>query len=163
MIRNQFLIKVMAFVMLAGSVFFALDVEESLSSRSWPTTTGEVVAHRIEKGCGVKRGMFYAQPIYSYTVGGERLISNRIVNKVGGCLDTESHARSWLESNYPIKLTLTVYYDPGNPKSAFLRKGKVSAIEVFMAALLLIISLFSFIALNRLKFTPTVKVIIDRS
>jgi hypothetical protein len=79
--------------MLAGAGWFALDILESPSDRDWPSIPGAVIGYRANKGCGVRRSMYFVQPIYAYAVDGNAFASNRIANAIGGCANTQAGAR----------------------------------------------------------------------
>ncbi|MBZ0286919.1 MAG: DUF3592 domain-containing protein, partial [Anaerolineae bacterium] len=127
-------------------VFLALRASRRASvSRSWPATTGKVLAAGIEprRGHSSNGGSYtsyYPVVQYEYTVNGQRYLGNRINvgNEVG--YGWTNMAQRQIDGYAPGS-SVAVFYDPNEPANAVLERtaGTSGKIYWFVAILIFVI------------------------
>jgi hypothetical protein len=116
---------VMSLVCLAaGAGLMALGVSRlrhGYRSRSWPTVPGVIRASEIRLGrtSGAERPSMDVHIEYEYTVGGERLVSDR----AGFGSPLRVKGMRAMVDRYPAGARVSVAYDPADPRRAVLEPG----------------------------------------
>jgi hypothetical protein len=96
------------------------------ASRSWPATTGQISAGRVEvthnRGDEDTADSITYTPVvqYQYWTGNQWLYGDRI-GFVGRGFSTQRQAQAVL-ANYPVGATVTVYFNPAKPAQAVLER-----------------------------------------
>lgn len=140
MVAIPFVIVALVFVYLAIRASRKASV-----SRSWPATTGKVLAAGIEPRTGRSGSSGYSTsyyPVvqYEYTVNGQRYLGNRITfgGQVG--YGWTNMAQNQI-ANYNPGSSVAVFYDPNEPANAVLERtaGTSGKIYWFVAILIFVI------------------------
>jgi hypothetical protein len=110
------------------------------AAEQWPTADGLVISAEIIKRVSKSDDefdTFIPQVRYAYVVNGARCEANVIQIGLGeqGYIQ-EQQARDHL-SRYPVGTTVSVRYDPGNPRAAVLEIGQVGASRKLFAGAIL--------------------------
>jgi hypothetical protein len=86
------------------------------------SVNGQIVSSRVNE-YNDKQGARQYRPmvIFSYPVGAERYMSNRVAS--GGFGPTSRAAAERTVARYPVGRTVTVFYDPLDPQHAVLEPG----------------------------------------
>ena len=104
---------------------------DGFSSKSWETTEGVIVESRLlDKGSGSgkksNRRNYEPLVVYSYTIDGEYLTSDRILfgmSSYGTFLKSgEIRSREWIR-RYPKGAKVSVSYDSKDPRKSSLNTG----------------------------------------
>jgi hypothetical protein len=94
---------------------------KALQTISWPTTRGTVISSEVKRGTSSKGSPKYSPVIfYSYQIGTVEYQSNRYSST--NARGTSDWARQ-VVSRYPANRTITVYYNPKDPKKSVLETG----------------------------------------
>jgi hypothetical protein len=94
-----------------------------MGSASWPATQGVIVETNLVHAYGMKGMDGYLPGLqYRYTVGGQAYLGTRIDFHTQDHMYTPGYAESWL-LKYPPGRTVTVYYDPKDPRITILEPG----------------------------------------
>lgn len=117
---------------LMGGVFAAVAADsyrDGEETKSWPSTTGEVLSADVEEnerrerddnGSTRTRRTYTPMVTYAYEVDGTAYTGHRIrADDMGGDRDRAFD----VVNDYPVGSIATVYYDPDDPGSAVLRQG----------------------------------------
>ena len=99
-------------------------------SIAWPATQGKIVVstvkesvtrHDTDNGMWVERTTYYPEVRYEYSVLGKTYTGRRIAFGASKGFSTSAGAEKALE-RYPVRATVTVYYNPDNPADAVLER-----------------------------------------
>jgi hypothetical protein len=145
---------------LAGLFLFLYDIQgvcQGYRSTTWPTTSGEIIASRIET-TSVKRGSrhshYYHSPliVYSYKVEGVHYSGNRIEpgRQVSG---HRQYVENIVEA-YPIGTAVNVYYNPDAPTLSFLKPGISTSTYLLTGAGCLFLSVAFVLVTLGICFSP---------
>jgi hypothetical protein len=99
---------------LLGAVAYLTEYKQDWKSKSWPTTTGRIVASNATPPVGDEGWSLDVS--YEYQVGNSLYTSRRVSF---GWLWRDVEPAEFAEE-YPPGTELTVFYDPGNPATAVL-------------------------------------------
>ena len=130
MVENVFLFIFASIVLLMGYgplIFALLSMLKSIRASGWTQTTGFVIGSHVEEDPDPDPGMdgggspsFRAIVRYRYKVQGRKYESSRIA--FGWQLDDFMSA-SGLQTKFPKRSKVNVFYDPNNPEEAVLLTG----------------------------------------
>jgi hypothetical protein len=108
------------------------------ASQSWPSTYGtvvraEVVHERRSPNTGSVTNVFKADIRYQYVVDSQELEGSSVT--IGGDLSTGERQRAEARVRiYPVGSSVTVFYDPQDPKTACLERKQEGAGLVYAIA-----------------------------
>jgi hypothetical protein len=107
------------------------------ASQSWPSTYGKVVrAEVVHERCspnGSISNVFKADIRYEYVVDSRELEGSSVT--IGGDLSTSERQRAEARvRTYPVGSSVTVFYDPRDPKTACLERKQEGAGLVYAIA-----------------------------
>ncbi len=101
---------------------------KSDESISWPTTMGTVKTSEVRRTVGANNE-FHSYIEYEYSVLGTDYVSNKVTfGELAGFQDIKKSIAQKAVNRYPAGSTVTVYYDPQDPKKAVLQRGGDSAL-----------------------------------
>ncbi len=101
---------------------------KSDESLSWPTTTGTIQVSEVRRTSGANNE-FHSYVEYQYSVLGTDYVSHTVTfGELAGFQDTKKSIAQKTVNRYPAGSTVTVYYDPQDPKKAVLQRGGDSAL-----------------------------------
>ena len=115
-----------AFVLLGGYLLLTgiRDTTYSLNSRSWPTSTGEVIISRLleKQGTGdAAVTTYYADIAFSYVVKGKQYTTGTVTQS--DLIRSDRAAQENIIDRYPTGAMVKVYYDPTKSWTAYLEPG----------------------------------------
>ncbi|MEW6084662.1 MAG: DUF3592 domain-containing protein [Chloroflexota bacterium] len=99
-------------------------------STRWPTTAGTIHSTSIQDFMSAGDITYRLKIGYHYTVNGVQYHSKRLEFGIQPDFWRKAEAAQAV-SKYPIGSTVTVYYDPDNPKVAVLTTGVSSSSRIF--------------------------------
>ena len=115
---------IFVFALALGNFFLYREItyaqNRENAAQTWPTVSGQVVTSVAKMHRGSKhRNVAYPHVSYTYEVNGKTYHSRNIMagGEIGGMNVETTLAR------YPQGSSVTVYYDPNNPKDAILEAG----------------------------------------
>ena len=123
------------FMIVLGAIliFFGIVMlKDAYASRKWPTVEGKVQGIRVRsertsRTTSSRKRSYYFEITYTYMVDNQMYTGNRFSLGAGPRaskkFSLEEDARAEAHKQYPLRSTVTVYYEPGNPKSAVLESG----------------------------------------
>lgn len=118
---------------LVGCAFTGIGLNslyEGWQTESWPSTTGRITAHEIDRSTDSDGDTDYTPILrYSYTVAGQRFTGTRIA-VMSQTYGTEPAAQAKLDQ-YPIESQHSVYYNPDDPAQSVLEPGLTFGSYVF--------------------------------
>lgn len=107
-----------------GAEFF-----DALKSSQWPSVVGTITQTGIRKASeGQSDSDLIPDVTYAYSVNGRAYSGDRIATTTEQVAPED---KAELETRYAVGLQVTVFYDPANPASAYLRPGLTLA-RVFL-------------------------------
>jgi len=113
-----------------------------LRSKTWPLTTGKIIASEVRKKVsgGRSRSVSY-QPyvFYEYYVGGNKMQSEQLA--FGDRLQVSVKRAQKIIENYPAGKNIPVYYNPQKHTQSILIVGNVMGVYVMLAFGLILIGL----------------------
>jgi hypothetical protein len=115
----------------------------AIASRSWPTAPGDVLSSEITSRTATetvnnsRRRVTYYTPVvrYAYVVGGTRYEADVI--RFGSPEENYRPRAQEYCDRYPVGATVSVRYDPQNPKTATLETVSEAGLQIWMGALLI--------------------------
>lgn len=125
---------------LCSGVFFLIGLAIALSgvmtyrksnqTSKWVSMQGTIKTSEVTRTSG-SDVQFYAHIVYEYTVLGMNYSSSNVtVAQLMGIEDTTSTAAQEKVKKFPAGSTVTVYYDPKDPRRAVLQKGGDSSLFI---------------------------------
>jgi hypothetical protein len=126
-------------------------IQAAREARAWPTTTGRITASSIkerDRRDGDDNPVTEYTPFvrYSYSVNDRPFESDRIAlgyNEEGSYGSAKSAV-----ARYPVGASVTVHYDPANPRSAVLQLGtRNMSTPIFIGIASIALSLVFFFAI----------------
>jgi hypothetical protein len=124
-------------------------MQRSYDSKDWPTTEGKIFVSRVVRDQDSDGDVTYRSDIqYVYEVNGQVYDCNRIQF---GWRSNQSRKGAQQEvAKYPPDSTVTVHYNPKNPKNAVLEAGKLAPGIFMMVAgfLVILTSLIMWVVFN---------------
>lgn len=124
-------------------VYLALRASRKASiSRSWPATTGKILAAGIEPRTGRSGSSGYSTsyyPVvqYEYTVNGQRFLGNRITFGGDVGYGWTGMAQRQIASYVPDS-SVAVFYDPNEPGNAVLERTAGTSGKIYWLVAILI-------------------------
>jgi len=151
----KWLMVISGLMFLAGLVFFLPAAIRRDRSTHWPTSQGIISASGLKTRLH-KPNMepfFTPNVVYSYNVAGIPRSGTRIDFADGQLVLHKEEAIRWLETNYPIGKTVTVYHHPSNPDNAVLVPGAKDLILICAASMATtaVCCVFCFVMCRRAK------------
>ena len=120
---------------LVVALFFRLlHLIRAIQSRNWASIEGKIIESSIRR-VKLRSPKYLPKIVYEYSIEGISYISNqlsfseymRFYRSCQGVID-----------RYPAGKSVTVYYDPKNPKNSVIQKGRIkSAILLFLLTMIL--------------------------
>lgn len=114
---------------IAMTVYAALNLSKG-SASNWPTTEGQILESKMEKGTsgtGSNRTIqWYPTVKYQYEVDGSTYEGDRII------FGSSAELLSSTLDRYPVGATVNVFYNPDNPESAVLQTGSTSSMYLYV-------------------------------
>jgi hypothetical protein len=98
------------------------------SMQAWPKTSGEVRSSRIDINA---RGLYRPEIEYVFTVGARQIVGKRRTLFAGA-----SSNRVWADTivaQYPTGSSVTVYYDPNDPRQCIVDRTNCRTLAVIFA------------------------------
>lgn len=129
-------------------VFGSKQLRDGFASKRWPTTEGIVTESKLEQQ-NTRRKTFRPHVSYSFTVGNEHFISDRILfgmSSYSSILKSDrQRSEDWLEM-YPIGKTVKVAYNPSEPGESTLNAGAhyTAWILPMLGAVFFLVGVFQF-------------------
>lgn len=114
------------------------------ASQNWSGVQGKVIESRLEKrettdGEGNESISYAAVVRYTYTVRAQEYTGDRIAF---GVKPSNRKAADELVSRYPAATSVTVYYDPENPRQAVLERVSTSGwVQILIGIALVIVGI----------------------
>jgi hypothetical protein len=103
-------------------------LRRGIQSQSWPYTEGTILSSRVKQAGQYDSTQYRVAVRYQYVVDGTTYTSRR--RAFGLRYSTGRHDARKVADEYSAGTTVTVYYDPKNPKLAALEPG--IAVENFI-------------------------------
>jgi hypothetical protein len=140
---------------ICAGIFFLIGLAIALSgfmtyrksnqAANWIPTQGKIKRSEVTHTTGGKT-QYYAHIEYEYTAQGMNYSSNNVtLAQLMGITDTGQSAAQEKVKKFPIGSTVTVFYDPNDPRRAVLQKGGDSGLlilgGIFIAFAVLILFL----------------------
>jgi hypothetical protein len=115
-------------------------------SQGWPTTLGQVLHNSVAESVATSDDdvtTYHPEITYSYKVNGQDYEGNRIM--IGAVPSgTQKSARD-VTVRYPPGASVTVYYNPTNPREAILeRKSKSASASMIIGIVFIVLSIVTF-------------------
>ncbi len=102
----------------------------AIESKSWNTTEGRIESSfllvkepKIKSKTSIESTLYKEAIAYSYIVNGTRYLSN-VVSSVDVFSSVQENHQQ-IKEKYPLNSTVTVYFDPTDPREARLEPGLV--------------------------------------
>jgi hypothetical protein len=127
---------------LAFAIYIAIEYYKAKNSASWPLVTAEVIASRVERGCG-KNKSYHPHIEYKYSNDGGHLSSTKLRFGSSPC-GSEASAKE-IVAKYPVGAKVSVGVNPSNMFDAVLWPGNIELphwATLLAAALLFIVNTF---------------------
>lgn len=107
-------------MLLGWFTYSVIGFTKAIQTQSWPTTQGTVVSSEVKKVAS--KGTHQYQPVvyYYYEIGAETYSSTKYSST--GARGSSQWANQVI-SGYPDEATITVHYNPTNPKQSVLITG----------------------------------------
>ncbi|MDP2924523.1 MAG: DUF3592 domain-containing protein [Candidatus Omnitrophota bacterium] len=118
-------------IWVSGMLYIAI---MGLRSKSWPLTTGKIIASDVRKKVsGGRRRTVSYQPyvLYEYYVGGNQMQSEQLA--FGDRLQTSEKKAQKIIESYPAGKNVPVYYNPQKHTQSVLVAGNVMGVYVTLA------------------------------
>ncbi len=116
---------VYAALLLGFAYFVFISVPRTLSTKSWPTTTGRVTASKLREERRLSNGssipVYSADITYAYEVDHKEYSSTKI-KWVDHNSTSKRHHQEVLKK-YPIDQSVTVFFNPKKPSISLLEPG----------------------------------------
>ena len=124
---NRYLFVLVVFFLVFG--FFAYHTHRrsaySQQSLYWPSVQGVVVSHAVRESRGGKAPPGKQEVVgYTYVVDGESFSSDLVFWQQAMVYPDYASAKTAMKTDFPIRSSVPVYYDPDNPSIACLDRGE---------------------------------------
>ncbi len=156
---NLILVLISGIFMLVGVVLIAigiLNLSKARASAGWPSTTGKVTSSQVRVDTSTDNegstSTSYVPAIqYEYAVNKTQYTSSRRTVGSGQMGYGSRNRANAIVEQYPAGKSVSVYYDPKNPKYAVLQTGVSSSVYVW---LLMGIAFIALPPIFAMLFTP---------
>jgi hypothetical protein len=138
------------FLLLFGAIGILLifksvnDKKKVGASANWPSTTGSITRSSVAESVSTSNDdnitHYYPQVTYTYQVAGTTFEGKHIMF---GAVESGSHTKAQATiALYPVGKSVSVYYNPADPKEAVLeRQSKSSNIMLILGIVFLVMAL----------------------
>ncbi|HPR73287.1 MAG TPA: DUF3592 domain-containing protein [Bacteroidales bacterium] len=136
------------FILIGGFVFFMWGLpplKYSCASRAWPSVPGEITRSELETYRKDGKTQYLPDIAYKYNVDGKDYSSSKVTVGDPPFTGSISPAKR-IQSEYPVRKSVDVYYDPEVPSSSALRPG-IQKNDILLALILGIFPLMGILIL----------------
>lgn len=130
---------------LAWSIYLGMIVSDGLAMKNWPVTEGTVISSNAKR-IDHNQERYIIELEYSYLVGQESFVGRKISNS-NVMLDRAE--RDLLLKQYEQSSRVTVYYNPKDIRTSYLKAGVDNGIYILLLACIGMV-VFSAINLRKL-------------
>jgi hypothetical protein len=115
-------------------------------SQGWPTTLGQVIHNSVAESFAASDGSvasYHPEITYSYKVHGQDYESSRIM--IGAVPSGSQKSARDVTVRFPPGASVTVYYNPADPKESILeRKSKSASASLVIGIVFIVLSIVTF-------------------